>query len=123
MRTACAPTTQEAVEGVPHQYSKKTRRYRETEKRMAREELGKYFSDVPAKAATAIGLKPEALCRFKIGGSTWRNLRLSARRAGEWFETVPRRLNRAAERGIAERVTEGDPRAAVGSCSMSASNT
>jgi len=43
------------------------RRYRETESEWAREELGKYFSDVPCEACHGYRLKPEALC-VKIGG-------------------------------------------------------
>ncbi|TMJ24286.1 MAG: excinuclease ABC subunit A, partial [Alphaproteobacteria bacterium] len=43
------------------------RRYRETESEWAREELAKYFSDVPCAACNGYRLKPEALC-VKIGG-------------------------------------------------------
>ncbi len=88
------------------------RRYRETESEWAREELGKYFSDVPCEACHGHRLKPEALC-VKIGG----------KHIGEISELVgaPRRrmvrdraegAQRAAERDRRPRA-EGNPRAAV----------
>ena len=43
------------------------RRYRETESEWAREELAKYFSDMPCEGCHGYRLKPEALC-VKIGG-------------------------------------------------------
>ena len=43
------------------------RRYRETESEWAREELAKYFSDIPCEGCHGHRLKPEALC-VKIGG-------------------------------------------------------
>ncbi|HZR71687.1 excinuclease ABC subunit UvrA, partial [Bradyrhizobium sp.] len=79
------------------------RRYRETESEWAREELGKYFSDVPCEACHGHRLKPEALC-VKIGGKHIGEIsELSVRRAGEWFETVPKVLN-AQQNEIAARV-------------------
>ena len=79
------------------------RRYRETESEWAREELAKYFSDVPCAACHGYRLKPEALC-VKIGGKHIGEIsELSVRRAGEWFETVPRVLN-AQQNEIAARV-------------------
>jgi excinuclease ABC subunit A len=69
------------------------RRYRETESEWAREELGKYFSDVPCEACHGHRLKPEALC-VKIGGKHIGEIsELSVRGAGEWFESVPKVLN------------------------------
>ncbi len=69
------------------------RRYRETESEWAREELAKYFSDVPCAACTGFRLKPEALC-VKIGGKHIGEIsELSVKRAGEWFWTVPKALN------------------------------
>ena len=44
------------------------RRYRETESEWAREEIGKYFHDIPCSGCHGYRLKPEALC-VKIGGS------------------------------------------------------
>src|SRR5579859_4284669 len=79
------------------------RRYRETESEWAREELAKYFSDVPCEACHGHRLKPEALC-VKIGGKHIGEIsELSVRRAGEWFETVPKALN-AQQNEIAARV-------------------
>jgi excinuclease ABC subunit A len=79
------------------------RRFRETESEWAREELGKYFSDVPCEACHGYRLKPEALC-VKIGGKHIGEIsELSVRRAGEWFETVPKALN-AQQNEIAARV-------------------
>ncbi|MEH2508868.1 excinuclease ABC subunit A [Nitrobacteraceae bacterium AZCC 1564] len=70
------------------------RRFRETESEWAREELGKYFSDVPCDACHGHRLKPEALC-VKIGGKHIGEIsELSVLRAGEWFETVPKALNK-----------------------------
>ena len=79
------------------------RRYRETESEWAREELAKYFSDVPCDACHGYRLKPEALC-VRIGGKHIGEIsELSVRRAGEWFETVPKALN-AQQNEIAARV-------------------
>lgn len=79
------------------------RRYRETESEWAREELAKYFSDIPCEACHGHRLKPEALC-VKIGGKHIGEIsELSVRRAGEWFETVPKALN-AQQNEIAARV-------------------
>ena len=79
------------------------RRFRETESEWAREELGKYFSDIPCEACHGYRLKPEALC-VKIGGKHIGEIsELSVRRAGEWFETVPKALT-AQQNEIAGRV-------------------
>ncbi|WP_029584403.1 excinuclease ABC subunit UvrA [Bradyrhizobium sp. URHD0069] len=79
------------------------RRYRETESEWAREELAKYFSDIPCEACHGHRLKPEALC-VKIGGKHIGEIsEMSVRRAGEWFETVPKALN-AQQNEIAARV-------------------
>ena len=88
------------------------RRFRETESEWAREELAKYFSDIPCAGCNGYRLKPEALC-VKIGGKHIGEIsELSVRRAGEWFETVPKALN-AQQNEIASARAEGDPRAAV----------
>ena len=79
------------------------RRYRETESEWAREELAKYFSDVPCAACNGYRLKPEALC-VKIGAKHIGEIsELSVKRAAEWFETVPAALN-AQQNEIAARV-------------------
>ncbi|MGV7217610.1 excinuclease ABC subunit UvrA [Bradyrhizobium sp. UFLA05-112] len=70
------------------------RRYRETESEWAREELAKYFHDVPCEACKGFRLKPEALC-VKVGGRHIGEIsELSVKRAGEWFEGVPEALNK-----------------------------
>ncbi|WP_019197041.1 excinuclease ABC subunit UvrA [Afipia birgiae] len=79
------------------------RRFRETESEWAREELGKYFSDVPCESCHGHRLKPEALC-VKIGGKHIGEIsELSVMRAGEWFETVPKQLNKQ-QNEIAARI-------------------
>jgi excinuclease ABC subunit A len=79
------------------------RRYRETESEWAREELAKYFADVPCAACNGYRLKPEALC-VKIAGKHIGEIAdLSVKRAGEWFESVPQSLN-AQQNEIAVRV-------------------
>ncbi|MBC7585419.1 MAG: excinuclease ABC subunit UvrA, partial [Tardiphaga sp.] len=70
------------------------RRFRETESEWAREELGKYFSDVPCDACSGYRLKPEALS-VKIGGKHVGEIsEMSVRKAGDWFATVPTMLNK-----------------------------
>lgn len=79
------------------------RRFRETESEWAREELAKYFTDIPCAACSGYRLKPEALC-VKIGGKHIGEIaNLSVKRAGEWFETVPEALN-TQQNEIAARV-------------------
>ncbi|MCP9626893.1 excinuclease ABC subunit UvrA [Rhodopseudomonas palustris] len=69
------------------------RRFRETESEWAREELGKYFSDVPCEACHGHRLKPEALS-VKIGGKHIGEVsELSVKGAGDWFAAVPGLLN------------------------------
>jgi excinuclease ABC subunit A len=92
--------TKKPFEGV---ITNLNRRYRETESEWAREELGKYFSDIPCEACHGYRLKPEALC-VKIGGKHIGEIsELSVRGAGEWFETVPKALN-AQQNEIAARI-------------------
>ncbi|WP_439368203.1 excinuclease ABC subunit UvrA [Bradyrhizobium sp. DASA03120] len=70
------------------------RRYRETESEWAREELAKYFHDVPCEGCKGFRLKPEALC-VKVGAKHIGEIsELSVKKAGEWFETVPEALNK-----------------------------
>src|SRR5579872_4329121 len=79
------------------------RRFRETESEWAREELAKYFTDIPCSACNGYRLKPQALC-VKVGDKHIGEIsELSVRRAGEWFETVPSALN-AQQNEIAARV-------------------
>ncbi|WP_297695962.1 excinuclease ABC subunit UvrA, partial [Phenylobacterium sp.] len=79
------------------------RRYRETESEWAREELAKYFSDVPCAGCHGFRLKPEALC-VKVGDKHIGEIsELSVKRASEWFASVPEALN-AQQTEIATRV-------------------
>jgi len=70
------------------------RRWKETESEWAREEISKYFHDVPCDACTGFRLKPEALC-VKIAGLHIGQLSdMSIKRAGEWIEALPPKLNK-----------------------------
>jgi excinuclease ABC subunit A len=65
------------------------RRFRETESDWAREEIGKYFTDIPCAACNGYRLKPEALC-VKVGGLHIGEIsEMSVKRAGEWFAELP----------------------------------
>jgi excinuclease ABC subunit A len=69
------------------------RRWRETESDWAREEMAKYFTDIPCAACAGHRLKPEALC-VKVGGLHIGEVaEMSVKRAGEWFTELPRRLS------------------------------
>src|SRR6185437_343544 len=93
-------TTKKPFEGV---ITNLERRFRETESDWAREDLQKYFTDVPCAACHGARLKPEALC-VKIGGQTISQVaELSVRRAGDWFTDIPNQLN-AQQNEIAGRV-------------------
>ncbi len=79
------------------------RRFKETESDWAREELQKYFTDIPCVACNGFRLKPEALC-VKIAGQHIGNVaEMSVKRAGEWFETLPGQLTKK-QNEIAVRV-------------------
>jgi excinuclease ABC subunit A len=68
------------------------RRYRETESDWAREELQKYFTDIPCAACNGFRLKPEALCVKIAGQHIGLVAELSVKRAGEWFTELPKSL-------------------------------
>jgi excinuclease ABC subunit A len=79
------------------------RRFKETESEWAREEISKYFTDIPCAACNGYRLKPEALC-VKVGGKHIGEVsELSVRRAGEWFSELPQRLT-PTQKEIAVRV-------------------
>ncbi|HEY7661827.1 MAG TPA: excinuclease ABC subunit UvrA [Xanthobacteraceae bacterium] len=79
------------------------RRWRETESDWAREELAKYFSDIPCAACKGYRLKPEALC-VRVGGLHIGEVaEMSVKRAGEWFTELPKALS-AKQNEIAVRV-------------------
>jgi excinuclease ABC subunit A len=84
-----AYTTRKTFEGVIRNLE---RRYKETESEWAREEIGKYFTDIPCNACNGYRLKPEALC-VKIGGLHIGEVaEMSVKRAGEWFTALPDQL-------------------------------
>jgi excinuclease ABC subunit A len=93
-------TTKKPFEGV---ITNLERRFRETESDWAREDLQKYFTDVPCKACHGARLKPEALC-VKIADRNIAEIAdLSVKRAGEWFTDLPEKLN-AKQNEIGVRV-------------------
>jgi excinuclease ABC subunit A len=68
------------------------RRYRETDSDWAREEIARYFTDVPCDACKGYRLKPEALC-VKVGGLHIGEVsEMSVKRAAQWFTELPQRL-------------------------------
>ncbi len=70
------------------------RRWKETESDWAREEIAKYFHDVPCDACTGFRLKPEALCVKVAGLHIGEVSDMSIKRAGEWVETLPPQLKK-----------------------------
>jgi excinuclease ABC subunit A len=79
------------------------RRWRETESDWAREEMAKYFTDIPCAACNGYRLKPEALC-VKVGGLHIGDVaELSVKGAGEWFTRLPKQLS-GKQNEIAVRV-------------------
>ena len=79
------------------------RRYKETESEWAREELQKYFTDIPCAACTGFRLKSEALCVKIAGNHVGIVADMSVKRAGEWFTELPKHLT-AKQNEIAVRV-------------------
>ena len=79
------------------------RRYKETDSDWAREEIARYFTDVPCEACKGFRLKPEALC-VKIAGRHIGEISdLSVKAAADWFTELPAHLN-AKHNEIAGRV-------------------
>jgi excinuclease ABC subunit A len=69
------------------------RRYRETDSDWAREEIARYFTDVPCDACKGYRLKPEALC-VKVGGLHIGEVsEMSVKGAAKWFTELPQRLS------------------------------
>ena len=92
--------TKRAFEGV---VTNLERRYKETESDWAREEIARYFTDVPCDACKGFRLKPEALC-VKIGGRHIGEVSdLSVKGAALWFTELPQRLT-GKQNEIAVRV-------------------
>jgi excinuclease ABC subunit A len=79
------------------------RRYKETDSDWAREEIARYFTDVPCAACNGYRLKPEALC-VKIAGLHIGEVSdMSVKTAAVWFTELPGKLN-AKQNEIAVRV-------------------
>lgn len=79
------------------------RRFKETESEWAREDLQKYFNDVPCKDCHGARLKPEALC-VKIAGLNIAQVsEMSVRKAGDWITELPKHLT-AKQNEIGVRV-------------------
>ena len=68
------------------------RRWRETDSEWAREEISKYFTDIPCKACNGHRLKPEALAVKVAALHIGEAAEMSVKRAGEWFSGLPPRL-------------------------------
>jgi excinuclease ABC subunit A len=79
------------------------RRFRESESEWAREELQKYFTDIPCSACNGRRLKPEALAVKVAGRDIGAAAEMSVKRAAEWFAALPGELN-AKHNEIAGRV-------------------
>ncbi|MFZ3335986.1 MAG: excinuclease ABC subunit UvrA, partial [Xanthobacteraceae bacterium] len=92
--------TKRAFEGV---ITNLERRYKETDSDWAREEIARYFTDVPCDACKGYRLKPEALC-VKIGGKHIGEVSdMSVKGAAAWFTELPQRLT-SKQNEIAVRV-------------------
>jgi excinuclease ABC subunit A len=79
------------------------RRLKETDSEWAREEIARYFTDVPCEACNGYRLKPEALCVKVAGKHIGEVSDLSVRGAAEWFNDLPNKLN-AKQNEIAGRI-------------------
>jgi excinuclease ABC subunit A len=79
------------------------RRWRETESEWAREDMAKYFTDIPCAACHGFRLKPEALSVKIAGRHIGETADMSVKRAGEWFTELPQHLT-AKQNEIAVRV-------------------
>jgi excinuclease ABC subunit A len=79
------------------------RRYKETDSDWAREEIARFFTDVPCAACHGYRLKPEALC-VKIAEKHIGEIsELSVKAAAVWFAELPEKLN-AKQNEIAGRI-------------------
>jgi excinuclease ABC subunit A len=79
------------------------RRFKETDSEWAREEIARYFTDVPCEACKGYRLKPEALC-VKIGALHIGEVsELSVKGAAAWFTELPQKLT-AKQNEIAVRI-------------------
>ena len=82
-------TTKKPFEGV---ITNLERRYKETESDWAREEIGRYFTDIPCDACNGARLKPEALCVKVAGKHIGEAADMSVKGSLEWFTDLPKHL-------------------------------
>ncbi len=101
MTTACAATPRASRSKASSPIS--SAGYEETESEWAREEIEKYFTDVPCAACSGYRLKPEAMCVKVAGLHIGQASEMSVRRAGEWFTELPKHLT-GKQNEIAVRV-------------------
>jgi excinuclease ABC subunit A len=92
--------TRRAFEGV---VTNLERRYKETDSDWAREEIARYFTDVPCSECNGYRLKPEALCVKIAGLHIGQVSDLSVKGAAAWFTELPQRLT-SKQNEIAGRV-------------------
>jgi excinuclease ABC subunit A len=79
------------------------RRFRETDSDWAREEISRYFTDVPCEACLGYRLKPEALCVRIAEKHIGQVSDMSVKAAAAWFAELPDKLN-AKQNEIAVRI-------------------
>jgi excinuclease ABC subunit A len=79
------------------------RRFRETDSDWAREEISRYFTDVPCEACLGYRLKPEALCVRIAEKHIGQVSDMSVKSAAQWFAELPDKLN-AKHNEIAVRI-------------------
>jgi excinuclease ABC subunit A len=79
------------------------RRWRETESEWMREDMAKYFTDIPCAACAGHRLKPEALCVKVTDLHIGQVAEMSIKRADAWFGELPGRLTQK-QNEIAGRV-------------------
>ncbi|MCC6887857.1 MAG: excinuclease ABC subunit UvrA, partial [Hyphomicrobiales bacterium] len=82
-------TTKKPFEGV---ITNLERRFRETESDWAREEIGRYVTDIPCDACKGARLKPESLCVKVAGRHIGEAADLSVKGSLVWFSELPRQL-------------------------------
>jgi excinuclease ABC subunit A len=92
--------TKRAFEGI---ITNLERRYKETDSDWAREEIARYFTDVPCEACNGYRLKPEALCVKIAERHVGEVSDMSVKKAAAWFNDLPQKLN-AKQNEIAVRV-------------------
>jgi excinuclease ABC subunit A len=68
------------------------RRWKETESEWMREDMAKYFTDIPCAACSGFRLKPEALCVRVAQQHIGLVADMSIKHAGEWFTDLPGQL-------------------------------